>query len=361
MVKNKNRILTTIVGIVFAALVFLVWLKPDTEYSITERRKLKQKPEISTENILNGKFMSNFEAYTLDQFPFRDTFRSFKALTLLKKDNNGIYVVDGSINSMEYPLEEDSLKLASEKFLNVYNMYLKDSGSDIYLSIIPDKNYFYAKENGYLYMDYDKLVTDMKASNSYMEYIDIFDLLSGDDYYRTDTHWKQEKISDVAEKLLSSMGQKDDFVYQVTQAEGNFYGVYYGQAALPMKADKIIYLTNETIKSMVAYDYENEKEIPLYDLEKMSEPDPYEMFLGGPLSLVTIENPRATTEEELIVFRDSFGSSIAPLLAQEYKKVTLIDIRYMMPAVLKYYVNFEEKDILFLYSTMVLNNSETLK
>ena len=32
-----------------------------------------------------------------------------------------------------------------------------------------------------------------------MEYIDITKLLAKDDYYRTDSHWKQENILPVAE------------------------------------------------------------------------------------------------------------------------------------------------------------------
>ena len=93
----------------------------------------------------------------------------------------------------------------------------------------------------------------------------------------------------------------------------------------------------------------------------MEEADPYEVYVGGPVSLITIENPNANTQEELIVFRDSFGSSIAPLLAQGYKKITLVDIRYIQPMVLGNYIDFTNKDVLFLYSTLVLNNSETLK
>ncbi len=361
MIKNKSRILVIVVGFFFAILVCMVWIKPDTEYSVAERRYLKKQPEATWESVTSGKFMSQFEEYTLDQFPLRDTFRSFKAFTLLKSDNNGIYVVDGSINSMEYPLNEGSLKRASERFLNVYEMYLKNSGSNIYLSIIPDKNYFYAKNNGYLFMDYEKLVTTVREENEYMTYIDIFPYLSKEDYYKTDTHWKQQNIVDVAETLLKVMGNSVDVSYEVKQAGGAFYGVYYGQAALPISPDQIKYLTNSVIDNLQVFDYENNTDIPVYDVGKMTEDDPYELYVGGPLSLVTIENPSAATEEELVVFRDSFGSSIAPLLAQGYKKVTLIDIRYIQPGVLKNYVDFENKDVLFLYSTMVLNNSETLK
>ena len=85
------------------------------------------------------------------------------------------------------------------------------------------------------------------------------------------------------------------------------------------------------------------------------------MFFSGSLSLITINNPKALNDKNLVVFRDSFGSSIAPLLAMGYSKVTVVDIRYIQSSVLDRFVDFENSDVLFLYSTLVLNNSETLK
>ena len=361
MEKSRNIILISVVTSVFLILVGMVFLKTDSEYSKAERRNLKQQPEVSWDSVLSGRFMSEFEEYSLDQFPLRDVFRGLKAVTTLKLDNNDLYVENGSIVKMEYPLKEDSITRAGKCFENVYEMYLKDSGSDIYLSVVPDKNYFYAKDSGHLQMDYETMVSKLVTDNSYMTYVDIFPLLTKQDYYLTDTHWKQEKLVDVAEKLLVAMDNKVEISYETVQLEGDFYGVYYGQAALYLKPDKIKILTNESINNMVVFDFENNKNIPVYDLSKMDEADPYEVYVGGPISLVTIENPNANTEDELIVFRDSFGSSIAPLLAQGYKKVTLVDIRYIQPVVLGNYIDFANKDVLFLYSTLVLNNSETFK
>ena len=78
-------------------------------------------------------------------------------------------------------------------------------------------------------------------------------------------------------------------------------------------------------------------------------------------ALISIENPNAKTDRELVMFRDSFGSSIAPLLAEDYAKITLVDIRYLPVERIGNYINFKDQDVLFLYSTSVLNHSETLK
>ena len=79
------------------------------------------------------------------------------------------------------------------------------------------------------------------------------------------------------------------------------------------------------------------------------------------MSLLTIENPLAETDRELVIFRDSFGSSIAPLLVPGYAKVTLADIRYLPSSQIGKFITFTDQDVLFLYSAPVLNNSDTLK
>ena len=85
------------------------------------------------------------------------------------------------------------------------------------------------------------------------------------------------------------------------------------------------------------------------------------MFLSGSEPLITIENEHATTDKELIMFRDSFGSSIAPLFIEAYKKITLVDIRYIQSDFLENFIKFDNQDVLFIYSTTLLNNSKAFK
>ena len=85
------------------------------------------------------------------------------------------------------------------------------------------------------------------------------------------------------------------------------------------------------------------------------------LFLGGSATIQKITNPVSDTGKRLIVFRDSFGSSIAPLLVHEYNEIILVDIRYISSKLLGDYVDFKDADVLFLYSTLVINSSSMLK
>ena len=76
---------------------------------------------------------------------------------------------------------------------------------------------------------------------------------------------------------------------------------------------------------------------------------------------MVLENPNGPAGRELVLFRDSFGSSLAPLLAASYSKITLVDLRYMDSSLLGDYVTFSHQDVLFLYSTLLLNSSQSLR
>ncbi len=363
MVKKKKIFLLFI--ILFLGMSVCVWLKPTVDYSISERRKLAKFPVVTMESVVDGKFMTDFEEYTMDQFPLRDGFRSLKAWVSQKifgkADNNAIYVADGYAVKMEYPLKEEALAYAGDRFEHVYEKYLKNNGGEIYVSLIPDKNYFLGEPSGHLSMNYDRLFEIMQNEMPYAEYIDITELLEISDYYKTDVHWRQEKLVDVAAKIGDAMGITLSGEYETNTLENDFYGVYFGQSALGLPGEKLCYLTNDILEQCRVYNYENNQITGIYDMEKADGKDPYEIFLSGPVSLLKLENPNATTEKGLIVFRDSFGSSLVPLLAEGYQSITLVDIRYIQSDFLVNFVDFQDKDVLFLYSTVVLTNSETLK
>lgn len=366
--KIKHIVNLVVACVLVFGLFAVCLIKPADEYSESERRPLDQAPVLNLENLSGGKFMTEFEEYTLDQFPLRDMFRTIKSFFAFYgmglKTNNDLYLEDEYIAKQEYPYNPESVENAASIFNSIYNRFLKDTNCNVYTSLIPDKNYFLGEESGRLELDYEKLTDDFVSLVPNFEYIDIYPYLSIGDYYLTDTHWKQESITDVADALAQAMGTDISGEYQTNELEGEFKGVYYGQLALPVKTDKLVYLTNETLDNCVVYNHESgfPVEMEMYVSEKANGRDPYEMFLGGSLSYVSIENPNATADKELIIFRDSFGSAIAPLLAEGYSKIYVFDIRYLpSTAMLSNFVDFEDQDVLFLYSTLVLNNSETLK
>ncbi len=366
--KTKIRIIGAIaVAVLWLGLCAFAWVKRPEATSDSERRQLAQFPSVTGQSLLSGKFMADFEEYTLDQFPLRDGFRRVKALfhynILGQRDNNDIIIYEDYAAVMNYPLNEDSLDYALGKFNQVYETWLKETGSKIYMAVVPDKGCYIPDEAGYLRLDYAVLAERMAQGMPYATAIDLRDCLDLQSFYRTDTHWKQEALLPVAQKISQAMGvtapKAEDFTF--TELEQPFYGVYFGQAALPMDPETITLLENEVLAGCTVTNHETGKTGGIYDLSKVEGQDLYEVYLSGPVSLLTIDNPAAATDRELIVFRDSFGSSLVPLLVQDYARVTMVDIRYINSMFLGQFMEFTGQDVLFLYSSLVLNNSSTIK
>lgn len=363
MKKWKSFGVATLV-LLWVVLSVTLWFAPKSDYTYSERRPLAQMPEITVNAIFDGKFAEKFEDFTLDQFPLRNSFRKIKSLfhyyVLNQSDNNGIYLVDDTVAKLEYPLNTSSVNYATGRLQYLYDTYLVDTDCKIYASMVPDKGYHLAQSNGYPALDYVALETLYKDSLHWASYIDIKDSLSAQDYYRTDTHWRQERILLVARKICAAMGAEEpkESDYSPMTVE-NFYGVYFGQAALPMDGETLVMLESEVLQNCTVTDPITGKTSQIY--QEVTSADLYDTFLSGAQPMLTIENPDGEEGRELVIFRDSYGSSLTPLLLNSYSKVTLVDIRYLHPDQIGQFVTFHNQDVLFLYSTLILNNGRSLK
>ncbi len=344
------------------------FVKEPVQVLVSERRKAAQFPEFSVEALMDKSFFSGLEDYLADQFPLRDAFRSVKAAIQLKvlnqSDNNGIYTAEGHISELDYTLSEGSVENAAKKLNTIYNKYISGKGANCYFSVVPDKNYYLAEKNGYPALDYGRMLEIYISGVENMEYIDIFDCLTLDDYYKTDSHWKQESIGKVIEKLGDKMGfDAKPAGYYTSEKLADFEGVYAPRLAISNGfADEIITLNSPATDAAKVYNLETGKTaVGVYDKSKLEGNDKYDVYLQGAAALLTVENPLASEKRELVIFRDSFGSSLAPLMLESYSKITLVDLRYVSSQILGEFVDFSGCDVLFIYNTQILNQSSLLK
>lgn len=368
--NNKQKYIIEIVLfilIIFGILILNI-IKKDEDISVVERRKLEQMPSFSIDKITSGTYSDNFEKYATDQFIFRENLRLVKNIFHLKllkqKDSNGYFVENGVIYKNEYPLNESSVLNVTSKINEINKKYLNDTNK-IYYSIIPDKNYFLTNSNiTHLILDYNKLVEIMNKNLKDFNYINLFDTLEITDYYKTDTHWKQENLLKVTDKLAKEMNLNLDNNYEVKSA-GDFLGIYYSQLGIAGVKDEIKYVENDSIKNSVVYNIEKDKEEKVYNEEELTSLDKYNFFLSGPTPLLkitnNIKNNNLNDNDKLIIFRDSFGSSLTPLLISGYKEIYVVDTRYISTNLLGDYIDFSNSDVLFIYSTLLINQSSTLK
>lgn len=349
---------------------------PDKEISESERRYYEKFPKLSVQAIMDGTYVEKLEKYLLDHFAGRDAFRIAKTeleTTLFGKTDANHYVKeDGYLFELDLDWSKVQVTKTAKAFAKLQKDWFRDA--NVSFAVIPDKASFLPEEKYPVGTDgfvAEELKEQLKEAN----YIDLYPYLTIEDYYKTDLHWKQESITDVAKVLLNGLGaagvagsdamqidDTDSSQYERQFITSEFYGGYAGASSYSVKADELIGLTSESINAAIVYDYETGKETTVYASEKVEGTDPYDYYLWGARALLSVKNPLCENGKKLLLFRDSFGSSIAPLLLEGYEEITLVDLRYITAAYLPQIIDLTAyEDVLFLYSENVLKNSGSLK
>ena len=332
-------------------------LTPDAERSALERRRL------TAAGDLQWGEPQTLEAYFADQLPQRQRLRNLKTwvetAALRRGDVGGYYREGEHLFESQYPTDARQIAYAASHLAEVCETYLP--GKNLCWAVVPDKGYF--AEGSRPGLDYQLLLDTMaSALPAGAAYADLFSALTLADYYRTDPHWRQERLTGAAAELLRALDAKAPARTYTENTLSPFTGLYPGKSGLWAEPETLTYLTDAVTESACVTSAET-GDMAVYTVERWeTDEDGYNVFLGGPQAVVTIDNPLAETERELVVFRDSFGSAMAPLLLGGYSRVTLVDLRYVAPQLLPQLVDLEAADdVLLLFSAQVLNAGRILK
>jgi hypothetical protein len=366
-VEKKRATLKEMLSIaVFVGIIGVLFVinlvTPSPEILLSERRRPAAFPDVTFDTVTSGTFMSRFEDYAADHFVFRDRFREINAFLVFhiyrQNDMSGIYR-SSEVGIGEFRrIDEVAFRLTSQRIETAAGIF---DGLDmnIYYSIVPDKSIFAERYlPGFTLEKAEGIIHDVLGG---YEYIRLYDVLSAGDFYRTDPHWDQSRISAATNHLLSSMGVNSVVGDYAEVTVGEFRGAFAGQIALPVAPDIMTYMDIPITEA----EYIDERTLefgagPVYDISRFTGVDPYDVFLRGPQPLIILENKNAP-ERELYLFRDSFGSSLAPLLTSAYSRITVIDLRYVHLGLVEQLIDFKPgSDVLFIYSSQIFNNPSVL-
>lgn len=272
-----------------------------------------------------------------------------------------VYVYDGYAARTDAAFDAASLDRAAYRFQHLYDLYF--TGRTVYLAVVPDKALFTVPPEGYVPAGAAETADYLRGALDFLTPVDIAAGLTLADYYRTDPHWRQEQLRPTADALLTAMGAPvpDTREESLSALTGAFHGAYWDKSPQPLEPDTLAYLTSPALDACTVHSYETDTDGGIYDFAAAAAA-PYDLFLSGSRSLLRIDSPQALSDRTLVVFRDSFGSSLIPLLAESYRTIYAVDIRYLSSDLLDRFVDFPaDADVLLLYSTTVLHNSITLK
>ena len=368
MERRKPAIKEILICAVFIGIVGIFFVLnliiPPPSVLASERRTPAKFPDFSMSSIMSGSFMTGFDDYAADRFVFRDGFRAVKAFFVLDiyqmSDKSGLYRSNAVGTGQFKRVDTTAFKQTSERILSAAQT-LDGLNMNIFYSLVPDKSIFAERFMPGFSIDAAEPILNEVLGG--FEYINVKDSLDAGMFYRTDLHWDQSQIRGVASHILSSMGANPVLSEFPVNSLGEWSGVYAGQLALPVAPDELRYVDVPGLTAKYLNDRTLEfDDGPVYEVERFAGVDPYDVFLRGPQPVIVLENPSADTDRSLYLFRDSFGSSLAPLMMEAYSRVTIIDLRYVNIQILGEFVEFEPgSDVLFIYSSQIFNNPTILQ
>lgn len=284
---------------------------------------------------------------------------AFRALdnTLLTPDENGMVKLGDTYIESPADMDRDSIIRFAEKMIALRDQSFADN--QVYLSVIPDKSN-YARDQIAKYLNHESMLSTIREYLYDWNVIDISSALELSDYYLTDPHWNQKDILDVVDVLGKEMGFAIDRNAFTAQNYDEFTGSY-GRLVEDIEPETITWLTSAYTNAATVDNMQTPSGTMVYNTDMLDSDTAYNVFLSGLSPLTVIESPAAKRDAHLVLVSDSYGSSLAPLLLEQYSKITVVDLRFMPSAQLPQYVDCEGADVLMIFGAAVVNNSSILK
>ena len=355
--KRKIDIVTAGLFLLVLVLVPLWWLLfPRRTFSESERRYLAEPPKLTS--LKDWAFDDAVETYLADQLPGRDALVGLNAYTVLLsgrqvsqeiwRDREG-YLVEAPVEATREQLEKRLARMAAlgEKTgLNVYVMAVPSTGY-VRRGTLP-------KALADLYHD-DRLLQQIADAPGIQAVpLEKTFLRNGQSwYYRTDHHWTGEGAYAAYRLFMETAGREalsyDSFYHHTVPG---YVGSTRSRSALWLtKSDTLT--MDEPMDTSVTVTFSDDDRIydSLFFLDRLTEYDWYPLFLDGNHPITVVENGNAPADAPtLLMVKDSFGNTLAPLLVPAYGKIVLVDPRYYRGSVADLCVEHEVDEILFCYS-----------
>ena len=309
----------------------LFLLLPKSDFSEKEKRVLAKAPKLTLSSMLDGSFEQGFEDYLADHAPLRDILVGVNACYEQLSLRNGLGDVirekDGALAATPETVNEDRVRGSCERI----NAFAEKTGLPVTVLLIPS---VYAQAENSLPALRELCRDDEAAALARETLSDDIPFLYPEEeltrgmYYRTDHHLTSEGCFTAYNRFLRSLDRpvhsRDE--YEIEQFEG-FYGTAYAKSGLWLTDPDSVEIWQSKAQGDVTVEFDDRAPSDsLFFREHLSELDQYPVFLDGNHALVTIRT--GVQGENLLLIRDSFGHCFAPFAADDFARITLVDLRY---------------------------------
>ena len=279
----------------------------------TENKVLSEFPKLSEERKLNVDFLNDLGEYFTDHFAFRPQMVSSNAQiygklfgtsttdqVLIEKNNWMYYTETLNDYTGQHLMTERALKNVVHN-LALMQKYVESRGSEFLLVIAPNKNSIYDENMPYYYRkrtgknNYERLMPLLDSAG--IHYTDLFTAFAESDevlYLERDSHWTNKgavlAYNQIMENTDLDYETYEHIPYEVKKDHmGDLTEMLYPENSEP---DENEYYQKEWLHS-----YNNEVTDNMDDWIETSSPK---------------------SDACLLMYRDSFGESILPFLAEEF-------------------------------------------
>lgn len=355
-------------GIVFILFIFgfaiWFWASPKLDYSSAEKRYLQKFPTVSADNVLSGKFGTDFEKYYADHFPLRTEWVGANAYINLAVGNNG---ADGVYNCKNGYLINKPIVDDSTLINNAHTIadFAKSVDVPVTAAIVPSTGYVAndvlpAVHNRY---NDDEYLSEVQSiiSEGGADFVDLRSVFKSEYangtqlYYKTDHHWTTAGAYAGYGEICRSLGitPVDKSTFALEKYE-DFYGTTYSTSGFWLTEPDSIEVwnnkknTEKNISVEIVEGDEKQDYHSMYFYNHLQEDDKYPVFIDGNHALTRIRNSSADGGKILLV-KDSFSHCLAPFLAENYSEVILVDMRYYKNSVSELVAEEKPDNILVLY------------
>ncbi len=339
---------------VFFALIAAVGasylLLPAKTVSESENRTLAKAPAFSLRALTSNRFTTDLEEYINDHMPARDELILVKNTTdiaMMKRENNGAVIgEDGYIFA-----RNEAYTKNVPKTITALNNFVNE-GFNVTAAVIPSSAEIYADKlpANAAFADEAAAINDIYSELS-ADTVDLVSpLKSGGDglYFKTDHHLTVRGAAIVYDTLAAALGWSDAAeAKSCVKTVSGFKGAYYRKYPnLITDAEDFAYYDVSDYEVQIGDDFYDD----MIDEAKLDTYDKYAALLYGNNPLVIIRNPNNTSGKKIAVFRDSYFNMLAPLIAENYSEIHVIDLRSFDESAVDYMRENGLEDALVLYS-----------
>lgn len=370
-----------IVIIIFSLMLFITTLSllsPNRKNSDLEYRSLAQFPSTDIQEVLNGTYFQELEAYQLDQLVFRDSIlkSSSKIDKLLLKSIRKNHFISNSGYILEFEdYQEQTLSSLQESLdkpisnlQNLKNVSEKSGGQFIFIDI-PQKYDFhnelfpnYFATNTMHKLEYNNTLRTQadKASVQTISGSDVF-LKNGllEPYYKTDNHYTADASLLIYQELLETINDPRIQTRPISNYERIVYeSPFIGNNSRTMadtsysKGEIFYYLKpqNQSLPKYKRYEDSSPSDEPVMIADETI--SLYGNYMNGDKANTVIKTKRDNLPKILFI-GDSFTNALEYLSIYDFKEVHSLDLRSYKGNVYEYIEKNKFDVIVFVRNTQL--------